>query len=428
MGFVLHTCIAALVLLLATVTYGATVRNNDDFELTTPAEDGEGVEGRIRLPGKAMRFIGASVELLDSVLPGNLADTVKVRDKSNDSTCYPLVGCFRSRDPMTVPLSFPDSPEKVNTSLLLYSRQNRNSPLRLDWRSRERNERLNLFRERKPLKLIVHGWQETGDSEWVQEAKDSLLNLEDCNVIVVDWRGGSERGNYIRSAGNTALVGRQGSLLLQHLLTIYRQTLSTEDVHVIGHSLGGQVSGFLGRHFLNQTGVRLGRITALDAAAPLFEDTDVFLSSRDAQFVDAIHTSSGGKVIKGEFGILKPFGHVDFYPNGGQKQPGCPPLELFCDHKLSKDFFLESLRNRRCRFISEPCAGGLDALLADRCVRRGDRGEMGYFADQAPGRGLQTLETNESPPYCRERQVPRNPSRDDTPRRLNQGVRPGRRG
>ncbi|KAK8774368.1 hypothetical protein V5799_011099 [Amblyomma americanum] len=227
---------------------------------------------------------------------------------------------------MTVPLSFPDSPEKVNTSLLLYSRQNRNSPLRLDWRSRERNERLNLFRERKPLKLIVHGWQETGDSEWVQEAKDSLLNLEDCNVIVVDWRGGSERGNYIRSAGNTALVGRQGSLLLQHLLTIYRQTLSTEDVHVIGHSLGGQVSGFLGRHFLNQTGVRLGRITALDAAAPLFEDTDVFLSSRDAQFVDAIHTSSGGKVIKGEFGILKPFGHVDFYPNGGQKQPGCPPL------------------------------------------------------------------------------------------------------
>lgn len=65
---------------------------------------------------------------------------------------------------------------------------------------------------------------------------------------------------------------------------------------------------------------------ALDAAAPLFEDTDVFLSRRDAQFVDAIHTSAGGKVIKGEFGVLKPFGHVDFYPNGGQKQPGCPKL------------------------------------------------------------------------------------------------------
>ncbi|KAL1423430.1 hypothetical protein MTO96_021111 [Rhipicephalus appendiculatus] len=332
--------------------------------------------------------------------PGNLADAINVTDTSNDSACYPLVGCFRTRDPLTVPLSFPDSPEKVNTSFLLYSRQNRNSPLRLDYRSRASIERLNLFRERKPLKLIVHGWHESGDSEWVLEAKDSLLNLEDCNVIVVDWRGGSQQGNYIRSAGNTALVGREASLLLQHLLSVYRGTLSPEDVHVIGHSLGGQVSGFIGRHFLNQTGVLLGRITALDAAAPLFEDTDVFLSRRDAQFVDAIHTSAGGKVIKGEFGILKPFGHVDFYPNGGQKQPGCPKLELYCDHKLSKDFFLESLRSQRCRFISEPC-------------------------DRAPGRGIQTLETNDAAPYCRERHVPRNPARDDTPRR-DRNRRPAR--
>lgn len=413
-----------LVLLCTAVAYGASTRNAGNFNVTTPATTDGDVDGRLKLPGKATRFIGASVELLDSVLPGNLADAINVTDTSNDSVCYPLVGCFRTRDPLTVPTSFPDSPEKLNTSFLLYSRQNRNSSLRLDYRSRASIERLNLFRERKPLKLIVHGWHESGDSEWVLEAKDLLLNIEDCNVVVVDWRGGSQSSNYIRSAGNTALVGREGSLLLQQLLSVYQRTLSPDDVHVIGHSLGGQVSGFLGRHFFNQTGVLLGRITALDAAAPLFEDTDVFLSRRDAQFVDAIHTSAGGKVIKGEFGVLKPFGHVDFYPNGGQKQPGCPALELYCDHKLSKDFFLESLRSQRCRFISEPCGGGLDALLADRCTRRGDRGEMGYFADRAPGRGVQTLETNDKAPYCRERHVPRNPARDDTPRSTARGDTP----
>ncbi|XP_075735349.1 pancreatic lipase-related protein 2 isoform X3 [Rhipicephalus microplus] len=350
-----------LVLLCTAVAYGASTRNAGNFNVTTPATTDGDVDGRLKLPGKATRFIGASVELLDSVLPGNLADAINVTDTSNDSVCYPLVGCFRTRDPLTVPTSFPDSPEKLNTSFLLYSRQNRNSSLRLDYRSRASIERLNLFRERKPLKLIVHGWHESGDSEWVLEAKDLLLNIEDCNVVVVDWRGGSQSSNYIRSAGNTALVGREGSLLLQQLLSVYQRTLSPDDVHVIGHSLGGQVSGFLGRHFFNQTGVLLGRIT-----------------------------------------------------------------ELYCDHKLSKDFFLESLRSQRCRFISEPCGGGLDALLADRCTRRGDRGEMGYFADRAPGRGVQTLETNDKAPYCRERHVPRNPARDDTPRNTARGDTPRR--
>ena len=63
---------------------------------------------------------------------------------------------------------------------------------------------------------------------------------------------------------------------------------------------------------------------ALDAASPLFENyPGSYLTYEHAHFVDAIHTSAGGNIITGQVGFNIPFGHVDFYPNGGTNQPRC---------------------------------------------------------------------------------------------------------
>ncbi len=51
-------------------------------------------------------------------------------------------------------------------------------------------------------------------------------------------------------------------------------------------------------------------------------DTDTRLDTSDAEFVDIIHTN-GGNLSEGEIAFDQPIGHVDFYVNGGQKQPGC---------------------------------------------------------------------------------------------------------
>lgn len=52
------------------------------------------------------------------------------------------------------------------------------------------------------------------------------------------------------------------------------------------------------------------------------------LSKDDAQFVDIIHTDAK------KYGIFASIGHIDFFPNGGQRlQPGCEKTDdgkFFC--------------------------------------------------------------------------------------------------
>ena len=48
--------------------------------------------------------------------------------------------------------------------------------------------------------------------------KDALLDREDCNVIVVDWFGGSRTLRYGQAAGNTRLVGVQVAELVEFLI------------------------------------------------------------------------------------------------------------------------------------------------------------------------------------------------------------------
>lgn len=81
------------------------------------------------------------------------------------------------------------------------------------------------------------------------------------------------------------------------------------------------MAGFTGK-LLSKQGKYLKRITALDPAAPTIDNKhvseDFRLSYKDADFVDVYHTDAG------YFGFTKPIGHVDFYPNYGKDQPGCP--------------------------------------------------------------------------------------------------------
>ncbi|RWS07782.1 Ves G 1 allergen precursor-like protein [Dinothrombium tinctorium] len=60
-----------------------------------------------------------------------------------------------------------------------------------------------------------------------------------------------------------------------------------------------------------------------NSEVPIFEDFDILPSIEDVEFVDVIHTSTSANelvsklLLMGNFGISKPLGRIDLYPNGG---------------------------------------------------------------------------------------------------------------
>ncbi|XP_017560083.1 phospholipase A1 member A isoform X1 [Pygocentrus nattereri] len=224
------------------------------------------------------------------------------------------------------------------------------------------------FNSTLPTKVIVHGYRAIGTKpSWVSGLAQALLQKEDVNVLVVDWIFGASFA-YNLVAENYKEVALQISILINQLTT-YGSTL--ESFHVIGVSLGAHVAGFVGTLFAG----KLGRITGLDPAGPMFKNADPFdrLDPSDAMFVEAIHTDSD------YFGISIPVGHVDFFLNGGMDQTGCARSRfasiliyfpvygyVICDHMRALHVYISAL-NSSCALTGFPCSSYED-FLAGQCT------------------------------------------------------------
>ena len=118
-----------------------------------------------------------------------------------------------------------------------------------------------------------------------------LLAHEDCNIFGVDWSD-LVGLDYFAAAQISLKVGTHIGAFLAKFGIL---GLEGNNIHVIGHSLGAQASGHLGREFQRVTGFKIGRISGLDPAKPLFDivNESVRLNKNDAIFVDIMHTNSG---------------------------------------------------------------------------------------------------------------------------------------
>ncbi|XP_026328873.1 endothelial lipase-like [Hyposmocoma kahamanoa] len=169
--------------------------------------------------------------------------------------------------------------------------------------------------------FIVHGWAQSATSNVNAVLVPAFLQAEDVNVFVVDWSAGAGI-----SAGNDAPQNAVASgLSVARTIDwiVFETGANIGGFHLVGFSLGAHQVAVAGRNV--QSG-QIPYITALDPGANM-EDSGHIFGPDAAIYTEAIHTNSG---LMGHGDVVA---HTDFFPNGGDYQPGCGIVNFVCSHE-----------------------------------------------------------------------------------------------
>ncbi|XP_066455221.1 lipase member I [Eleutherodactylus coqui] len=267
-------------------------------------------------------------------------------------------------------LDFPDAVvgTDLKVQLLIYTRDNAQCARDLHRENSTAFKYLNV--SRKTI-FITHGYRPTGSPPvWLDKIVQKLLAIDDFNIILVDWNRGATTLMYHNAAWKCRDVA---GILKGFIDKILSNGGSLDAIYMIGVSLGAHISGLVGKMYNGS----IGRITGLDPAGPLFngKPPEDRLYHSDAKFVDVVHSDIDA------LGYRENLGHIDFYPNGGTDQPGCPKTilsgtEYFkCDHQRSVFLYISSL-DQPCSVLTFPCTSYKDYRIG-KCVDCQEFGPLG---------------------------------------------------
>lgn len=203
------------------------------------------------------------------------------------------------------------------------------------------------FDHKKKTVLYIHGYVEAPSHQSIHVIVDAYLTRDDYNCLVLDWSELADGNFFVDAVPNIKQIGPK---MAEVILDWFDEGLNPETFFIVGHSLGAQMSGIIGRSVYKKSRgeTKIERISALDPAFPTFYPSlgTSPVNKNDAKFVDVIHTDAW------LYGIPVSTGHADFWPNSGKTlQPGCPrrgmlltlsDLDL-CSHRRSWWFWADSV-------------------------------------------------------------------------------------
>ncbi|XP_065224445.1 lipase member I-like [Planococcus citri] len=193
-----------------------------------------------------------------------------------------------------------------------------------------------------------------------------------------------------------SLIGRCCAEMVNFILQ-HRPEITVDQFHVVGWSMGAQVSARFGVHFRPKI---VPRITGLDPAFPKFfwpfTVAHNILNRHHAKFVDVIHSNMG------QYGVYFSDAHYDIYVNKGTSQPGCDG-DVSCSHRRATEMFAESI-NSKVKFIARKCDHNSYFVTFRSCdgnsKKRIEVGEYCKPPVDEKDTGTYHLQTNDHPPYA----------------------------
>jgi len=272
------------------------------------------------------------------------------------------------------------------------------------------------FNPENPIIILAHGWNSNGlknnGKGYGADFADDYFAVGDFNLFSIDWGDLESWANYPHAAAITKPVGEHAALLVELLLTKHDVL---ENIHLVGHSLGAHVVGFIAKTVQSMGLGKIKQITGLDPAYPFFElhGPEGRIDKSDAEFVQIIHTNSGF-LWDGCLSFKAPLGHVDFYPEGGDHQPGCddlcfincaeiPIIDLIrggCSHERANSYFAESIHGLTGsdEFIALQC-DSWDNFQAGNCCGN-PTATMGQWVDTSMPEGSYFFNVNRKAPFA----------------------------
>ncbi|XP_045775463.1 pancreatic triacylglycerol lipase-like [Maniola jurtina] len=268
----------------------------------------------------------------------------------------------------------------ANNNYLLYTRRNRRSSQRLIINN-VNSIRNSNFNANHQTVVIAHGWLGNQNTNINPTIRDAYLNKGEANVIVLDWRRLAV-STYPTAAAGVPAVGRGLGQFLEFLHSVTGQPFNR--MHLAGFSLGAHLVGNAGR----QLGGRVARVTGLDPAGPLWNRNSERLRPTDGVYVEAIHTDGGTTGL----GIGTAIANADFFPNGGNSQPGC--YNSICNHNRAYELFASTVT--RNHLVGRQCSNTAQ-ISANSC--RGSSFHMGNDDLNKTGSGLFRVNTGRRYPF-----------------------------